>query len=93
MIKESSDEESEEEKIVVHTISAADRKGKTDWTMDLPKIQYSAADDEDDSSLSNDGDIDSDNSEIGEKRIQDDDSDNSDFEASSIANVEKKYLK
>ena len=82
---------------MVHTISAAqDRKGKTDWTMDLPKIQYSAADD--DSSFSNeggDGDIDSDNSDAEEKRghDEDDDSDNSDFEASSIAKVEKKYLK
>ena len=41
--------EEEEEKIILQSLEEA-RRGKTDWTMDLPKINYGADDDDDDES-------------------------------------------
>ncbi|CDW79743.1 UNKNOWN [Stylonychia lemnae] len=107
-----SEEEKERQKIIVQLRN--DRQGKTDWTMDLPKIQYAADDEDDDDEdvLSNnlsddDDDMDSDDDKEFAKKYkpsvkisknaktnQDSDDDKSDIlDASSIARVEKKYIK
>ena len=94
-------EDEEEVKIVVEAVGA--RPGKTDWTMDLPKINYDYDDEEeedeeeDDDSLIKVEDIalsDDESDEVkGKKNEQGSSSDDEeDLEASSIAKVERKYL-
>ena len=68
------------------------RKGRTDWTMDLPKINYGADDDDesDDHSLIKVEDIEL-SSEEEEKQIPKGESDDEDSD--ELSELEKKYIK
>eukprot|EP00347_Sterkiella_histriomuscorum_P007039 403350483 len=84
-VSDSEDEEDEEKSKIILKMRG-DRQGKTDWTMDLPKIQYGADDEDDDEE---DDDAISHNS----KTIHDDDDDEEDINVDLKPSINKKKSK